>query len=66
MTSEFQKEIRHLAVNEVDRIAGGVGYGSTYGQPTGFGTATDARLAQEQLLESNYRAQTAGPRLRLP
>jgi hypothetical protein len=42
MTTEHQNEIRELAGNEIDAIAGG---GYVHLHPTGFGVRTDAIIA---------------------
>jgi hypothetical protein len=60
MTTEHQNEVRELAGNEIDVIAGG---GYVHLHPTGFGARTDFMIAQKQLLESNYGGAIVVPTL---
>ena len=60
MTTEHRNELRELAGNEIDAIAGG---GYVHLHPTGFGVTADFMIAEKQLLESNYRGAIVVPTL---
>jgi hypothetical protein len=54
MTTEHQKELRELAANEIDAIAGAGefwGFGPLPGPPTGFGVKTDNAIAVQNANE---------------
>lgn len=61
MSTVNQNDLRELSAGDLAAVTGG-GYIQF---ASGFGTRTDAAIAQKQLMESNYRGAIETPTIRL-